>query len=244
MIKLTYIYHSCYVIESEAADVIIDYWKDTQGETEGWVHEQLLKRKKPLYVLASHIHPDHYNPEILKWKEIRPNVKLILSKDILKKHKNLEEAAVWLKHDEEWDNDNIRVEAWPSTDVGISWAIKIAGKKIFHAGDFGNWKWSDEMSESVAKGAEHDYLQKLAEIQKAHPQFDVALLPTDPRKGTSMGRGALQFIQAIKCRYIAGMHYELVPNGAQFVQKLDELRQVPGTEFLTAEACGKSWEIE
>ena len=83
---LDYIYHSGFAIEAEGVTVIIDYYKDS-SETEhnrGIVHDYLLQRPGKLYVLATHFHPDHFNRDILTWKEQRPDIQYIFSKDILK----------------------------------------------------------------------------------------------------------------------------------------------------------------
>ena len=88
---LDYIYHSGFAIEAEGVTVIIDYYKDS-SETEhnrGIVHDYLLQRPGKLYVLATHFHPDHFNREILTWKEARPDIRYIFSKDILKSQKTL-----------------------------------------------------------------------------------------------------------------------------------------------------------
>lgn len=73
---LDYIYHSGFAIEAEGVTVIIDYYKDS-SETEhnrGIVHDYLLQRPGKLYVLATHFHPDHFNREILTWKEAHPDI--------------------------------------------------------------------------------------------------------------------------------------------------------------------------
>ena len=82
--RLTYIYHSGFAIEADGYAILIDYFKDS-GETPdtGFVHDELLQRTGTLYILSSHFHPDHFNPEILKWKEIKPDIQYIFSKDIL-----------------------------------------------------------------------------------------------------------------------------------------------------------------
>ena len=83
---LDYIYHSGFAIEAEGVTVIIDYYKDS-SETEhnrGIVHDYLLQRPGKLYVLATHFHPDHFNREILTWKEAiveSPKTLLILKKE-------------------------------------------------------------------------------------------------------------------------------------------------------------------
>ena len=96
---LDYIYHSGFAIEMEGVTIIIDYYKDS-SETEhnrGIVHDYLLQRPGKLYVLATHFHPDHFNREILTWKEQRPDIQYIFSKDILKSHRAKAEDAFYIK---------------------------------------------------------------------------------------------------------------------------------------------------
>ncbi|GCB35864.1 hypothetical protein KGMB02408_28090 [Bacteroides faecalis] len=96
---LDYIYHSGFAIEAEGVTVIIDYYKDS-SETErnrGIVHDRLLKRPGKLYVLSTHFHPDHFNREILTWKEQRPDIHYIFSKDILKHHRAKTEDAIYIQ---------------------------------------------------------------------------------------------------------------------------------------------------
>ena len=91
--KLTYIYHSCFVLETDSCCVLFDFYKDTD-KTNGFVHGELLKSDKPLYVLSSHSHFDHFNPEILTWAEKRNNIHFILSKDI-KEEKGVDFADLY-----------------------------------------------------------------------------------------------------------------------------------------------------
>lgn len=81
--KVTYIYHSGFLVETDSADFLFDYWQ-------GQLPERILKRSsgadrtrssgngkaapyspdaprlsaRPLYVFVSHSHGDHYNPKI------------------------------------------------------------------------------------------------------------------------------------------------------------------------------------
>ena len=66
--RLIYIYHSGFIIESKEFAILIDYYRDTP---EFYVHRHFLKRPGRLYILSSHAHPDHFNPEITQNDEIR-----------------------------------------------------------------------------------------------------------------------------------------------------------------------------
>lgn len=83
--RLTYIYHSGFAIEADEFAILIDYYKDTGRSPEkGFVHEKLLNRAGILYVLSSHFHPDHFNPEVLRWKTYKKDIVYLFGKDILK----------------------------------------------------------------------------------------------------------------------------------------------------------------
>ena len=114
---------------------IIDYYKDS-SETEnnrGIVHDYLLQRPGKLYVLATHFHPDHFNREILTWKEQRPDIQYIFSKDILKSHRAKSEDAFFIKKGEAYEDDTIRIDAFGSTDVGSSFlSLQPILPKEFH----------------------------------------------------------------------------------------------------------------
>ena len=76
--ELVYIYHSGFALLGEGFTVIIDYYRDSvEKNLTGIVHGELLKRPGRLYVLSSHSHADHFNPEVLTWRQERPDVQFI-----------------------------------------------------------------------------------------------------------------------------------------------------------------------
>ena len=96
--RLVYIYHSGFALEADGFSILIDYFKDSDPDpAKGYVRSELLKRAGTLYILASHFHPDHFHPEVLKWKEQKPDIKYIFSKDILKRRRAKADDAIYLK---------------------------------------------------------------------------------------------------------------------------------------------------
>ena len=77
--KLTYIFHSGFVLETEQSILVFDYWLDPSGVMEG-----VLKSDKPLYVFSSHFHEEYFNRGIFEWRKRRSDITYILSKDILR----------------------------------------------------------------------------------------------------------------------------------------------------------------
>lgn len=201
--KLTYIYHSGFALETGSCIVLIDYYQDPAG-----VVPSLLDSGKPVYVLASHFHPDHFNPEILEWKK-RDGCccTYLLSKDILRHRRARKEEGYWMVKGEVYADRNLSVRAFGSTDSGISFLIEAEGERIFHAGDLNNWHWSDESTPEEAAHAEAMYLGELKDIRKETKEVDVALFPVDARIGSDYMRGARQFVEQIQTRLFVPMHF-------------------------------------
>ena len=75
---VTYIGHSGFLLETEDAYFLFDYFEGTIPE---------LKNNKSIIVFSSHRHHDHFNPEIFELIKIYPDIRYVLSYDIpLKRH--------------------------------------------------------------------------------------------------------------------------------------------------------------
>lgn len=170
--RLIYIYHSGFIIEGKEFAILIDYYRDTP---ESYVYRHFLKRPGRLYILSSHAHPDHFNPEILSWKSERPDIRYILSEDIRDSQKACFHDAIFLKKGEEWNDDLLKIEAFGSTDIGISFLLDVADKRIFHAGDLNNWHWEDESTPAEIREAANFYHQELETLARETDYVDLAL---------------------------------------------------------------------
>lgn len=239
---LTYIYHSGFAIETEGVTIIIDYYKDSSETAlyEGVVHDRLLKRPGKLYVLASHFHPDHFNRHILSWKEQRPDIHYLFSKDILTHRRATLDDATYINKGEEYQDDTLRIRAFGSTDVGISFLIELQGIRIFHAGDLNNWHWSEESTEQEIRKAEGDFLAEVRYLRQAVPAIDLVMFPVDRRMGKDYMKGAKQFIEQIKTTIFAPMHFSEDYEGGNAFRPLAE---AGGCRFLAINHRGDSFEI-
>mgnify|MGYP001003482730 CR=1 FL=1 len=206
--RLTYIYHSCYLLEAEKCNLIFDFYKDSGDKPgSGIIHDRILADEKPLYVFSSHFHPDHFNREILQWKNRKKGIIYLFSTDIVENHKAAENDATYLAKGDEYKDDLLQVTAFGSTDVGISFLIEIEGKRFFHAGDLNNWHWKDESNAEEIAEAEAFYERELNDVVNGVQDLDVAMFPIDPRLGSDFMRGAIQFISRIPVKLIAPMHF-------------------------------------
>ena len=192
MLQLTYIFHSCFALETDNCILIFDYWLDPCN-----VMNRFITTKKRVYAFASHFHEDHFTRDIFKWREDGLNVTYILSKDILKHRRaNKEEADVWLAKGGTWKDENIKVTATGSNDSGVSWIVEVGGKLIFHAGDLCNWYArflsdekvpdkiiSEEFKEIKPIAEEKRFIGELKDVKKITNRFDIVMFPVDGRIG-------------------------------------------------------------
>jgi len=199
---ITYIYHSCFLIETDSAAMIFDYFRD-----DGYVEKIIPGLKKPLYVFSSHFHGDHFNPAIFKWRDLAPGINYILSKDILEENKAAENDGFYMEKNDIWKDENIFVKSYGSTDAGISFYVEVDGFKIFHAGDLNNWHWVDEAEEEESKGYEEAYYKELTDITGEIKRLDIAMFPVDKRLGTDYYKGAREFIEKIETDLFIPMHF-------------------------------------
>jgi L-ascorbate metabolism protein UlaG (beta-lactamase superfamily) len=233
--QLIYIFHSGFVISGNGVSVLIDYWHDTTTNGTGFVHNDFLHSANKLYVLSSHSHPDHFNPEILTWRSLRPDIQYVFSSDILQEKTVMPENAVFLNKHETFQDANIQIETFGSTDLGVSFLIKLEDKKIFHAGDFNNWHWNEESTEEEICVAETSFLRKLKIVAKKYPELDLTMFPVDPRLGKDYMKGAEQFIQAIHTQHFAPMHFGINYEAAD---KFKSFAERNNTHFLSIHKPG------
>lgn len=237
---LTYLYHSGFALQSGETALVIDYWKDTAPAGEGWIYRSLLPGCRRLYVLSSHFHPDHFNREVLQWRERVPEVRYLFSADIASHRRAPRDAARYLHKGDVFCDEGLRIQAFGSTDVGISFLIDLHGVRLFHAGDLNNWHWMEESTPEEVRKAEGDFLAELRDLRQVAPRVDVAMFPVDARMGRDYMRGAEQFVDSIKTAIFVPMHFGTDYAHAHAFGPLAEAR---GCRFFAIQHPGEAMEI-
>lgn len=206
--KITYLYQSGFVLELEKSIIIIDYFK-AKKELLNQLKECIANKSKKIYVLVSHSHHDHFNKDIFDWTTINSQIKFILSTEINANAVPKEKMShiTFLDKLETFEDKNIIIKAFGSTDIGASFYIESEELKIFHAGDLNNWHWNQEFSIEEAEKAENYYLDELSDIKKCVKNLDILFFPLDPRLGIDYLKGVVQFISQIKTSILIPMHF-------------------------------------
>ena len=68
--RAVFLDHSGFLVESDSAALLFDWWK---GELPA------VKPGVPLYVFASHVHPDHFDPRIFALDGTDRDVQFVLA---------------------------------------------------------------------------------------------------------------------------------------------------------------------
>ena len=86
MIRLTYLFHSGFVLETDHCVLVFDYWMDPAQKMERFIGPQ---NQKPVYVFVSHFHEDHFTKKIFTWKATTPDITYILSKPKIRNYHSI-----------------------------------------------------------------------------------------------------------------------------------------------------------
>ncbi len=238
---VTYIYHSCYLIEFDEFSVLFDFYEDSLREDGTyWIADYLLNKEEDLYVFCSHSHSDHFNPDILSWRNNKSNIRYIFSDELLQSRNTDSNAAVYLKKEDLFKDHRIKVKAFGSTDIGNSFLMGYKDQLFFHSGDLNNWHWRDEVSADEALTYENNFLCEVELISEKSDNLYLVMFPIDPRLGKDFMRGAEQFISRIKTKYLVPMHY-----GENYdkVNQFEAIAAESGCTYLPITKRGQSFSL-
>lgn len=193
--KITLLGHSGFLVEGETACLVFDYLTDELA-----LADRLPFGEKPVVFFASHSHRDHYVKKILDYAR-HEQVGYVLGAGI---PQPAGANAVVLAKGEAAVMLGIAVQAYGSTDEGVSFLVEFEGKRLFHAGDLNDWYWEDESTAEELLHDEQWFLNEIAPLAGSRP--DVAFFPTDGRLGSHALRGALRFARDAQPAILISMH--------------------------------------
>ncbi|MBR4862995.1 MAG: MBL fold metallo-hydrolase [Oscillospiraceae bacterium] len=197
--KVTYIHHSGFLVETKRFYYLFDYESGALPA---------MDRKKPIFVLSSHSHADHYNPETFSLLSAMgmQQVQAVLSDDIaVPAGVNTLQVAPGKEYTL---GEKQRLTTFLSTDLGVAFLLEDDGALIYHAGDLNDWVWDEETPEYNRQMTEnyHRQIALLAETLQ-HRVIDTAFVVLDPRQEADYDRGLLHFLAYIPVKAVYPMHY-------------------------------------
>ena len=197
--NITYIHHSCFLVETDRFYYLFDYVKGQLPE---------LDIAKPIFVLSSHSHGDHYNPSIfpLLGAVGMRQVRAILSDDITPPP---QVDVLQVSPTQVYDLDfELKLTTFRSTDLGVAFLIEDQDTLIYHAGDLNDWVW-DEETDAYNKEMTADYRKQIDSLSHklGQREIDVAFVVLDPRQEKDYDRGLCYFLDRVSVKTVYPMHY-------------------------------------
>jgi len=196
--KITYIFHSGFLIETEKSYYVFDYYKGSLPQ---------LDTSRPVVVFSSHNHGDHYNAEVFDMLRNMgmKNVLAVLSKDIpqSKYPSGIEVIKVHGQHEYSLPGGE-KLETLISTDEGVAFLLTTDEGTLYHAGDLNDWTWEGESVDynKQMRGSYRSYINTLS-----GKSIDVAFIPLDPRQEQHYAAGITYFLSVVTPKEVYPMHY-------------------------------------
>lgn len=243
-VKINYLYNSGFIMETKNYILIFDYYLDisassVKSKVNGTIGEEDIRCNKKIFVFSSHSHADHFNPVIFKWKSIRPDINYILSNDI--QISEIDEKIYFMRPYENFKIDEVQIKTYGSTDIGVSFYIKVDGITVFHAGDLNWWHWWDE-DDAYNDKAEKSFKEEIDRIKDI--SSDIAFFPVDPRLKESYSLGAEYFIKSVSPKVFIPMHfgenYEITKLFAKYIKRTNLSVKVMKIDYRGQELKVKS----
>ncbi len=201
--SVTYHYHSGFSVQVDSTLLVFDYWEGENRELPpaARLTADSFKAFSQVFVFVTHAHPDHLDQVIYTWMEGNPVTYIVASDTPIGiRGKRLAPGDSLLLA------PNVRVTAYGSTDMGVSYLVDIGGLRIFHAGDLNLWHWREESTLREIEAAEKAFEEAVKPL--IGQRIDLCMFPVDPRMGAMFDAGANQFILSVKPRLFLPMHWQ------------------------------------
>lgn len=227
--KVTYINHSGFIVETENCYIIFDYFNGELPEF----------GDKPIYFFSSHGHQDHFNREIFNMFD-DDKVKYILSGDIKKKIKSINsENILFVYPRKEYELDNLKIKTLKSTDLGVAFIVEVEGKRIYHGGDLNCWMWQEE-NRQFNNSMKNAYEREIKSI--AGETLDIAFVPLDPRQDEYYDMGMKFILNQCHILNIFPMHmWEEYSVQDKFL--MENNNNLGDTKFYKISEKNETWRI-
>lgn len=196
--QITYIGHSSFFVRTQEMCYLFDYEKGRLPQPEPG---------ECIVMLASHAHPDHYNPDTpaalraLGWE-----VPLaVLARDIRARKYPLQTEILSARADQTYAlPGGAQLQTLRSTDSGVAFLLQTAEGTVYHAGDLNDWTWDGEPEQEnrQMRGNYRHEIDKLAGIP-----IDIACVPLDSRQEAHAADGILYFLKTTQAKVVYPMHY-------------------------------------
>jgi len=215
--QITYCGHSGFAVRTGKRLMVFDYLGEGL---------EMPGRDECAIAFVSHAHGDHFHSSVVEWKK-EGRSGLVVGFDV-------DADGIRMSPGDRAVLDGVQIEAFGSTDEGVSFLVQADGVSIFHAGDLNFWHWKNESDEEYVREAEEAFERVMSTLNGK--KMDLAFFPVDPRMGDGYEEGAMRFIERMKPTVFVPMHFWDQPEAAE---KMKEKRLPEGVRVIAMTCPGE-----
>ncbi len=201
--KITYLGHSGFLVETQTSYFVFDYIRGSLPE---------FDPDKALYVFASHAHHDHWIPEIFSDRQLKKANCFLLGFDIREpfdkmaaQNPSLQDLPVhWAHPQQEIRTDDFVCTPLLSTDEGVAFLIRTGQETIYHAGDLNWWHWNGDPAERNME-REQNFKREIDRLKGI--RMDAAFVPLDPRLEDAYRFCMDYCLETLEADHVFPMHF-------------------------------------
>lgn len=166
-IYIWFVTHSGWIAKTKDHLLVFDYWRQNRDPDQPSIENGMINFDEigdlDVIVFVSHVHTDHYSPEIFTWNDSLPNVIYVMGFD---PHVPNEDYMV-LEPRTNVNVNGVDVTTIHSNDTGVGFLVEADGVTILHPGDHANRE----------RNFSGDYLDEIYYLQGLSNTIDIAFMP-------------------------------------------------------------------
>lgn len=198
--------HSGVLVETDNYQFFFDIISD--------ISAYIVHGKKQFF-LISHGHHDHFDQSVSMYKSEHSTY--IISDDISVEQVSSFGNKVNLIGPNKWLHiDDISIQTYESTDLGVAFYIQSPNCNIFHSGDLNWWHWDN--TPKITQMEEEKAFKTIIGTVMTEP-IDVAFIPLDPRLGIAATWAVQYFLDNSEAHRVIPIHFG---DQYQLVKKISE----------------------
>ena len=176
--KITYLGNSGFALERDGGILVVDCY-DPQKHT--LLSDTSLAQMRYTTALVSHVHRDHYSPDIWNLNGARFAAGFDVPAPV---------GVPKMRPGQTVSPNGMHVTAYGSTDEGVSFHIVWDGVSVFHAGDLNDWHWRDEGGARLCARGGSEIPAGACENQREHTEYRPCVFPRRPAHGQRLLQGS------------------------------------------------------
>lgn len=207
MAKVTYLDNAGFIVKNGNVYYVFDYYRDP---THHLVKELENNPDASVIFFASSPHTSHYNPEIFNLAQNHKRA-YISADQVVSRIGDTEENTSTLTAGDKIEDvlgTGTTVEAFGSTEAGVSFVVKTAdGKVILHGGDLAPYHLDESTKKSKEQAMEDKFKTVVNRIAESYPVIDLAFLSVDPEIDENYADGVKYLVEKADVKNFVPMHY-------------------------------------